>query len=239
MDTSAHWQVNRGSNENQGVCWRYDSPMCAHYESVTDPKRLQRTFDVTPPADSGKSDVWPGYLGVFIRRPKVGEHLGETEPEREAMLGSFGLIPHWAKDATIARHTYNARAETVAEKPSYRDAWRLGRHCIIPVEAFYEPDWRSGRAVTTRISRADGQPMGLAGIWTGWKSPSGEILRSFSMLTINADQHPFMKQFHKPTDEKRMVVILEPDQFDDWLDAPAQRSMELLQAFPAEGLETG
>ena len=140
------------------------------------------------------------------------------------------------KDATIARHTYNARAETVAEKPSYRDAWRLGRHCIIPVEAFYEPDWRSGKAVSTRTSRADGQPMGLAGIWTGWKSPSGEILRSFSMPTINADQHPLMSQFHKPDDEKRMMVILEPHQFDDWLYAPVEQSWAFLQAFPAEKL---
>lgn len=213
--------------------------MCAHYESVKDPKRLQQDFGVNPPDDPGKTDVWPGYLSLFIRRPKEDDHPGEAAPEREAMLGSFGLIPHWAKDATIARHTYNARVETVADKPSYRDAWRLGRHCIIPVEAFYEPDWRSGRAVATRIRRADGRPMGLAGIWTGWKSPAGEILRSFSMLTINADQHPLMNQFHKPTDEKRMVVILEPEQFNDWLAAPAQRSMEFLQAFPAEGLTTG
>lgn len=213
--------------------------MCAHYESVKDPERLQRSFGVRAPAELGKTDVWPGYKSIFIRRPKENDHPGETAPDREAMLGSFGLIPHWAKDATIARHTYNARAETVAEKPSYRDAWRLGRHCIIPVEGFYEPDWRSGNAVATRISRADGQPMGLAGIWTGWKSPSGEILRSFSMLTINADQHPLMNLFHKPTDEKRMVVILEPEQFEDWLDAPAQRSVEFLQAFPAEGLVAG
>lgn len=213
--------------------------MCAHYESVRDPKRLQREFGVSPPEDPGKTDVWPGYESIFIRRPKEHDRASEAASDREAMLGSFGLIPHWAKDATIARHTYNARTETVAKKPSFRDAWRLGRHCIIPVEAFYEPDWRSGRAVVTRISRADGRPMGLAGIWTGWTSPSGEILRSFSMLTINADQHPFMNQFHKPTGEKRMVVILEPEQFDDWLDAPAQRSREFLQAFPAEGLTTG
>lgn len=213
--------------------------MCAHYESVKDPERLQRNFGVRVPGDLGTADVWPGYKSIFIRRPKENDDAGEAAPDREAMLGNFGLIPHWAKDATIARHTYNARAETVAEKPSYRDAWRLGRHCIIPVEAFYEPDWRSGKAVATRISRADGQPMGLAGIWTGWKSPSGEILRSFSMLTINADQHPVMNQFHKPTDEKRMVVILEPQQFDNWLAAPAHRSMEFLLAFPAEGLVTG
>lgn len=213
--------------------------LCARYESINDPERLQQNFGVNAPDDLVTTDVWPSYKSIFIRRPKESDQSEEAAPNREAMLGSFGLIPHWAKDANIARHTYNARTETVAEKPSYLDAWRLGRHCILPVEAFYEPDWRSGKAVATRISRADGQPMGLAGIWTGWKSPSGEILRSFSMLTINADQHPFMNLFHKPTDEKRMVVILEPQQFDHWLAAPAHRSKEFLLAYPAEGLVTG
>ena len=85
-------------------------------------------------------------------------------PEREALLGQFGLIPHWATDSTIARHTYNARSETVAIKPSFRDAWKHGQRCIIPAEAFYEPDWRSGKAVPTRIACADGEPMGIAGL---------------------------------------------------------------------------
>ena len=105
--------------------------------------------------------VWPGYASTFIRRPK------------EAAAGDFGLIPHWAKDEKGARRTYNARTETVAEKPSFRDAWRLVRHCIIPAEAIYEPDWRTGKAVATRIERADGRPMGIAGLWTGWNGPDG------------------------------------------------------------------
>ena len=139
----------------------------------------------------------------------------------------------------MARHTYNARSETVATKPSFRDAWRQARHCIIPAMSIYEPDWRSGRAVPTRISRAEGQPMGIAGLWDRWKSPQGEVVHSFTMLTINADQHPLMNLFHKPTDEKRMVVILEPEQFEDWLQAPAHRSMEFLRPFPADGLRVG
>lgn len=105
--------------------------------------------------------------------------------------------------------------------------------------AIYEPDWRSGKAIPTRISRTDDQPMGIAGLWDQWKSPGGETVHSFTMLTINADHHPLMNLFHKPTDEKRMVVILELEQFDDWLQAPAARSMEFLQPFPAEGLRVG
>lgn len=102
--------------------------------------------------------------------------------------------------------------------------------------AIYEPDWRSGKAIATRICRTDGHPMGIAGLWDEWKSPQGETVHSFTMLTINADQHPLLQLFHKPTDEKRMVVILPETQFGDWLDAPADHSMAFLQPYPAEKL---
>lgn len=210
--------------------------MCAHYESVKDPKRLQCYFDVEPPADLGKADVWPGYLSTFVRRPKEADSGDEAVPQREAMLGSFGMVPHWAKDPTVARRTYNARSETVAEKPSFRDAWRLGRRCIIPVESFFEPDWRTGKAVATRISNADGNPLGIAGIWTGWKSPSGETMRSFSMLTINAEAHPLMRLFHKPNDEKRTVVILPSERYQDWLGATQEQCKDFLVFYPADAL---
>ena len=81
--------------------------------------------------------------------------------------------------------------------------------------------------------------MGIAGLWTGWKSPSGDILRSYTMLTINADTHPLMQLFHKPTDEKRMVVILPDNQYDDWLSADGDNCREFLREFPAELLTTG
>ena len=117
---------------------------------------------------------------------------------REGLVGSFGLIPHWSKNDLIARRTYNARSETVHEKPSYRDAWRKAQHCIIPAEAIYEPDWRSGKSISTRIARADGQPMGIAGLWSEWRNSNGQRIHSFTMLTINADAHPVMRNFHKP-----------------------------------------
>jgi putative SOS response-associated peptidase YedK len=67
---------------------------------------------------------------------------------------------------------------TVAEKTSFRDAWKHAQHCIIPAESIYEPDWRSGKAVSTKIERADGAPMGIAGLWSTWKSPKGELVHS-------------------------------------------------------------
>ena len=198
--------------------------MCSHYQAVKERERYLKHFAVIPPADVGKFDIWPCYPSTFIRGP------------REALPGLFGLIPHWANDVTMGRRTYNARSETVAVKPSFRDAWKNGQHCIIPAEAFFEPDWRSGKALPARISLADGQPMGIAGLWSAWRSPNG-LVHSFTMLTINADQHPLMCQFHKPGDEKRMVVILPPDRYDAWLKAGPAQSPEFMRPFPADQMQ--
>ena len=210
--------------------------MCAHYEAVQDQQRYRRHFDVEPPVDVGRSDVWPMYMASLIRCPREVGPSDENVPVREAVLGQFGLIPHWAKDTSMGKRTYNARSETAASKPSFRDAWRQGQRCIIPVEAFYEPDWRSGKAVLTRISRTDGKPIGLAGLWSCWKSPSGELLYSYTLLTINADVHPIMKNFHKPGDEKRMVVVLRDNVYGDWLTAPVQQTMDFMRSFPDDQL---
>ena len=204
--------------------------MCSHYQALNNRERYQSHFGAEPPADLGKPDMWPGYMGSFIRHHLHADPQSAHVTSCEALSGQFGLVPHWAEDTKIGRHTFNARSETVAVKPSFRDAWRHGHRCIIPAEAIYEPDWRSGKAVPARITRADGEPMGIAGIWASWKSSLGEVLHSFSMLTINADQHQLMKQFHKPTDEKRMVVILAKDRYRDWLTAPQDRVHEFLVA---------
>lgn len=194
--------------------------MCSHYDPQTDPKRLQTYFGIADVPLGLKPSLWPGYHGPFLRKHEFADVGDEAVPFRELQVGSFGLIPHWAKDAAIARRTYNARSETVHEKPSYRDAWKAARHCIVPAEAIYEPDWRSGKAVPTRILRADGRPMGIAGLWAAWRSPAGETVLSYTMLTVNADDHPFMKNYHKPQDEKRMVVIPQEQDYDACLQAP-------------------
>jgi putative SOS response-associated peptidase YedK len=206
--------------------------MCSHNQGIKERERYIRQFGVEPPGELCKYDLWPGYLGTFVRRhPLVGTG-DEAVPKREALNGLFGLVPHWSTDTAITRSTYNARSETVAEKPSFRDAWKCGQHCIIPADAIFEPDWRSGKAVATRIARKDGEPIGIAGLWSCWKSPKGDVF-SFTMLTINADAHELMRQFHKPVDEKRMVVILEPHRYAAWLDAHSASSMDFLQPYPA------
>ena len=211
--------------------------MCSHYQAIKERERFYRLFGVSPPDPDGKYDMWPGYTGVMVRRPQPHDVGDGAVAALEALPGRFGLLPFWAKDEKLARHTFNARSETVHEKPSFRDAWRQGQHCIIPADAIYEPDWRSGKAVATRIARADGEPMGLAGLWSRWKSPAGEVVHSFTMLTINADDHPLMRNMHKPGEEKRMVVILPQGAFGDWLAAPAHASRDFMRQFPADRMQ--
>ena len=210
--------------------------MCSHYQAIKERERYVRHFGVEPPQEPGKLDMWPGYLGAFIRRHPHADVGDEAVPESEALNGLFGLVPHWAKDTKITRQTFNARSETVAEKPSFRDAWKRAQHCIIPADAFFEPDWRSGKAISTRISRADGEPVGIAGLWAWWKSPKGEMIYSYTMLTINAGAHPLMNMFHKPTDEKRMIVVLPPERYHEWLVASPEISMAFMQPCPADTL---
>src|SRR5450830_164777 len=210
--------------------------MCSHYQGIKERERYLRHFGVEPPGDLGKIDLWPGYLGSFIRRHPHADVGDDAVPPREALPGLFGLVQHWSLNTTITRHTYNARSETVATKPSFREAWKRAQQCIIPADAFFEPDWRSGRAVPTRIERIDGEPMGLAGLWSSWKSPQGDVVHSYTMQTINAEDHPLMRLFHKPTDEKRMVVILPDDRYDDWLNASPEHSQAFLRHYPAQAL---
>lgn len=211
--------------------------MCSHYQALKESAKYRRHFGVEPPSEPGKLDLWPGYVGPFIRSHPHADVGDEAVPQREALVGLFGLVPHWSQDTKIARHTFNARTETVAAKPSFRDAWKRAQHCIIPADAFYEPDWRSGKAVPTRIERADGEPMGIAGLWSWWKSPQGDLVHSYTLLTINADDHALMRLLHKPTDEKRMVVIVPKDRYDDWLKAGPEQSMEFMRPIPTESLQ--
>jgi putative SOS response-associated peptidase YedK len=215
--------------------------MCSHYQAVKNAERLERYFGVSAPVTgelSIKSDMWPGYLGSFIRAHPLADVGDAAVPKAEHLPGLFGLVPHWADSTKLTKSTFNARSETAAEKPSFRDAWKKSQHCIIPAEAIYEPDWRTGKAIATRISTTDGSPLGIAGLWSTWKSDKAEIVHSFTMLTINATTHPMMQNFHKPADEKRMVVILPPERYQDWLVAKPADSMDFMLPFAATALQS-
>lgn len=181
------------------------------------------------------AESYPGYAAPFIRDGIQPFMRGDGE----LVLGRFGLVPYWTKPEdvdTSSRRTYNARSETVATKPSYRGPWSRGQFCVIPVQAIYEPCYESGNAVRWRIERADRGTMWLAGIWDRWKGADGSIVESFSMLTVNADEHPLMQRFHAPADEKRMVVILDEEDIPRWLKAKPAEAMAFMKCYPAEHL---
>ena len=99
--------------------------------------------------------------------------------------------------------------------------------------AFYEPDYETGKAVRWKIERQDQRAFTAAAIWDYWKRPTGEGLHSFSMLTINANDHPVMGRFHRPDDEKRSLVIVPPERRDQWLQATPDEAREFLLPLPA------
>lgn len=203
--------------------------MCANYTPSTR-RQLEQHFGVAPPDSDYKAESFPGYMAPFIRPPASDSVPGD----RACSLGMFGIVPAWA-ETRLARQTYNARSETAASKPSFRSAWKRGQFCIVPAGAFYEPSYESGRAVRYEIAAADGSPLGIAGLWE-YKPAAGNglPLLSFSMLTVNADGHPLMQRFHKPDDEKRMVVILRAEQYDDWLHCEPGQAARFLTRYPAE-----
>jgi putative SOS response-associated peptidase YedK len=186
-----------------------------------------------PPGEIPTEFVFPLGVAPFIMR---AEHRQELV--HEAHLGQFGLFPQWAKELAFGRHTYNARSETAATKPSFRNARRRGQLCVVPAESIFEPCYESGKAVRWRISRRDGRPMGIAGLWERHTDPeTGESFLSFTMLTVDADDHALFKRFHALEDEKRMPVIPHEAHYDARLKCPVERMMHFVRQFPAERLD--
>ncbi len=202
--------------------------MCSNYTPVRRDV-LPVHFGVEAPASDWKDEAFPGYLAPIIRLADDGSG------DLESVAACFGMVPHWA-DLKLSRHTYNARSETAAAKPSFRHAVAKRQRCIVPAESIFEPCYESGRAVRWRIARDDGQPLAIAGLWE-WRpngGPHDQPLFSFTMLTINADAHPLMQRFHRPEDEKRRVVLLEEAQYRPWLEAGAADMAAFLQRWPAD-----
>jgi len=198
--------------------------MCSNYVPVSRRDRLLSFFGVERDRDDPQVDTWPLGLAPFIRLAEDGSGF-----ERVVDDGLFGLLPHFATEIAFGRRTYNARTETVARLPSFRDAWSAGQRCIIPCEAIYEPSWETGECVRWAIYQEGFVPFGLAGLYTKWRHPDGRDVFSFAMLTVNADEHPLMKRFHRPEDEKRMVVILDPEDYGNWLTCRVQEARNYLR----------
>ena len=209
--------------------------MCSNYEPVTDDARLLAAFGVTLPEGTDPAPhSSAGVLAPFIvrARPKSPDSLGE------AKFGVFGLLPDFAKDVDFAKHTYNCRTETMKVKPAFKDSWWRGRRCVIPVKRISEWCYETptGRPEMWGIDRVDEEPMGLAGLWSPWVSPSGERVLSFCMLTINADGHEVFGHMNHPDHEKRMPVILPITAQEPWLYGSVKDAERFLVRFPADQL---
>ncbi|WP_426144530.1 SOS response-associated peptidase [Polaromonas sp. DSR2-3-2] len=225
--------------------------MSTHYESVHSALLYPDAFHVAAPAFTVGREVWPRQPGVFIRAAQAQE-AQEAEaaadadkppreaPARELVAGQFGLVPRWVKSASDAKlrstKLVNARSETVTTSSNFRDAWLAGQRCIVPMMAFMEDDWRSGKAVPTRIARVDGKPMGVAGLWESWTGAEGEVIVSYTLLTVNANSHALMSRYQQPGNEKRMLVILNEGAADAWLSTRPEKAREFMRAYPANWL---
>jgi putative SOS response-associated peptidase YedK len=150
---------------------------------------------------------------------------------RELTYFQWGLIPSWAKDPKIGSRMINARSETVAEKPSFRAAFKR-RHCLLPASGFYEWQKLNGRKQPVYIHAADDSIFGLAGLWEMWHDPDGGVIETCTILTTSPNE--MMESIHN-----RMPVIIEAEDYSMWLDPGdnPQQTLHLLRPYPSQEME--
>jgi putative SOS response-associated peptidase YedK len=196
--------------------------MCGRFTLAADTKKLAEAF-----AGFEIPENLPPRYNVAPSQPIAAV---ANKGQRQVEFFQWGLIPSWAKDPAIGNQMINARAETLAEKPSFKNAYRR-RRCLILADGFYE--WRKESDGTTKtpmfIHLASGQPFAFAGLWEMWRAAEDAIL---SCTIITTSPNALMAQIHN-----RMPVILPPDAYEQWLD-PAERMPDdlndLLKPYPAE-----
>jgi putative SOS response-associated peptidase YedK len=196
--------------------------MCGRYELHTQPAALALAFGAPfPPQMPPRYNIAPMQDVPIVRRAPSGE--------REVVNVRWGLVPRWAKDPTIGNRMINARAETLAEKPSFRTSLKYHR-CLLPADGFYE--WKqmpSGTKQPIHIGMKDASPFALAGLFERWLSPAGEVLDTCTIITTQANA--LLAPLHD-----RMPVIIAPVAFDRWLDVANEDTAELFAPFPAEAM---
>jgi putative SOS response-associated peptidase YedK len=188
--------------------------MCGRFVQAQSAQSYAEHFGAVVALDESLDPSWN--VAPTDRVYAVAEHAGERR------LGTFrwGLIPWFAKEAKAAARHINARAETAATSPAFRDAF-ASKRCLIPADGFYEWEKReSGGKVPHFIHHADGTPLPLAGLWSSWKAPDGERITTCSILTTAPDA--LVSPIHD-----RMPVILPRAAWDRWLDRDMSDTVEL------------
>jgi putative SOS response-associated peptidase YedK len=195
--------------------------MCGRYASFLPAEALRALFQTTNPTPN-----WEPTWNMAPTRDAPVVRLHPQTRARHLDLLRWGLVPHWAKDPKSVRQPINARAETVATAPMFRDALER-RRCLVPADAFYEWQAIDGEKQPYAVARADGQPMAFAGLWEGWRGADGTVLRTFTIVTTNANT--LLRPIHE-----RMPVILEQQDWTTWLGETDGDAAALLRPSGAE-----
>lgn len=190
--------------------------MCGRYALTSPPDAITARFGL-----AWARDVEPHYN---IAPSQTVPIVRNTERGRELAWVKWGLIPSWARDASIGMRLINARSETLSDKPAFRNAYRH-RHCLVPADAFYEWTAVAGRKQPYCIRMRDGTVFGMAGLWERWKDPDGQAVESCTIVTVAANT--LVADLHD-----RMPLILAPDDYEAWLAAETKESV-LSRAVPA------
>jgi putative SOS response-associated peptidase YedK len=198
--------------------------MCGRFSQWSPPEVVAKEFGVYVPRLEPRYNVAPTQSAGVVRV--------SAEGGREFAALRWGLIPGWAKDPAIGNKLCNARAETVAEKPSFRDSLK-GRRCVVPADGYYEWKREGARKQPYYFRRRDGRPLAIAGLWDRWEGAGGEAAETFAVITTGAND--LAGAVHD-----RMPVVLSPDDYELWLGADAAdrgRLGELLRPCPGGVLE--
>jgi len=203
--------------------------MCGRFTNKAKPEQIKKEFKIV---NKNPNLFQPSYN---IAPSQMIEVVFEPENERIISPLKWGLVPHWAKDAEIGNRMINARAETLSEKPSFREAFK-SRRCIIPASGFYE--WKkkgTGAKQPFYFYLKDKEVFGFAGLWETWiDKQSGEELETCTIITTEANE--VLKPIHE-----RMPVILKPENYDEWLDVKVKNTnklQELLKPYSSEEMDS-
>lgn len=184
--------------------------MCGRYTLATPTEALAELFQLQTalPSLRPRYNIAPTQPVAVVRR--------STEGEREMVIMHWGLIPSWAKEPDIGNRLINARSETVSEKPSFRSAFKR-RRCLVPTDGFYEWQRLNKRKQPHYVRMGDGEPFAFAGLWERWDGQDETVIESCTILTTEANA--FVRPIHN-----RMPVIVEPGNYDLWLEAEPDRT---------------
>ena len=200
--------------------------MCGRYFQQRGPASVARYFETVNPL--------PNFAASWNRAPTQDAMVVRRHPEtgqRHLDALRWGLVPRWAKDPSVGSRMINARSESLAEKPAFHEAFAR-RRCVVTADGFYEWKAEGKSKQPFAVAMADGAPMALAGLWEGWRGPEGEVLRTFTIVTGEANAK--LSAMHH-----RMPVILPREAWPAWLgetETDEAELRELMRPCPPEWL---